>query len=80
MVADGIELDKALLEGVREPLAHLVRNAVSHGIESPAERQAAGNARSLLDSPGRVQITPRSLRADSSRDSRPSSSSSRELG
>jgi chemotaxis protein histidine kinase CheA/ActR/RegA family two-component response regulator len=42
VMADGIELDKALLEGVREPLAHLVRNAVGHGIEEPAARAAAG--------------------------------------
>jgi two-component system chemotaxis sensor kinase CheA len=42
VMADGIELDKALLEGVREPLAHLVRNAVGHGIEASAARIAAG--------------------------------------
>lgn len=42
LVAEGIEIDKALLEGLREPLGHLVRNAVSHGIESPDERVRVG--------------------------------------
>ena len=35
-------LDKVLVEGVFSPLLHLVRNAVSHGIESPERREAAG--------------------------------------
>lgn len=42
LMAEGIEVDKALLEGLREPLSHLVRNAVGHGIETPAERIQAG--------------------------------------
>ena len=36
------ELDKGVLEAIKDPLAHLVRNAVDHGIESPEERVAAG--------------------------------------
>ncbi|WP_327008651.1 chemotaxis protein CheW [Dactylosporangium sp. NBC_01737] len=36
------ELDRSLLEAVKDPLTHLVRNAVDHGIESPDERVAAG--------------------------------------
>ncbi len=36
------DLDKSILDILAEPLAHLVRNAISHGIESPAEREAAG--------------------------------------
>lgn len=36
------EIDKYIVERLKEPLLHLVRNAVSHGIESPAERVAAG--------------------------------------
>lgn len=36
------DLDKSLLDAIAEPLTHIVRNAVSHGIESPAEREAAG--------------------------------------
>jgi two-component system chemotaxis sensor kinase CheA len=35
------ELDRVILEGLSEPLAHLLRNAVNHGIETPAERQRA---------------------------------------
>ncbi len=36
------ELDKSLLEAVKDPLTHAVRNALDHGIEPPAEREAAG--------------------------------------
>lgn len=36
------ELDRSLLESVKDPLTHLVRNAVDHGIEPPAERTAKG--------------------------------------
>ncbi|HWP35374.1 MAG TPA: chemotaxis protein CheA [Thermodesulfobacteriota bacterium] len=39
-----VELDKALVEHMREPLTHLVRNAVDHGIEPPEARVAAGKA------------------------------------
>jgi two-component system chemotaxis sensor kinase CheA len=38
------ELDKTIIEAIRDPLTHLVRNAVDHGIEPPAERQARGKA------------------------------------
>ncbi len=37
-----IEVDRAVLDGLAEPLTHLVRNAADHGLESPAERAAAG--------------------------------------
>jgi two-component system chemotaxis sensor kinase CheA len=36
------ELDKSLLEAIKDPLTHAVRNSVDHGIESPQERLAAG--------------------------------------
>ncbi|HET7871388.1 MAG TPA: chemotaxis protein CheA, partial [Terriglobales bacterium] len=36
------DLDKSILDALAEPLAHLVRNSVDHGIEPPAERVAAG--------------------------------------
>ena len=36
------ELDKTLVEALKDPLVHLVRNAVDHGIESPEARVAAG--------------------------------------
>ncbi|MDY7232391.1 hybrid sensor histidine kinase/response regulator [Hyalangium rubrum] len=37
-----LELDRTLLQGLREPLLHLVRNAVAHGLETPEERRRAG--------------------------------------
>ncbi len=44
-----IEIDRAILEDVADPLVHLLRNAVDHGIETPAERHSAGKpARALL--------------------------------
>jgi two-component system, chemotaxis family, sensor kinase CheA len=36
------DLDKGILDALAEPLAHLIRNAADHGIESTAEREAAG--------------------------------------
>src|SRR5690606_16506169 len=36
------ELDKGMVESLADPLVHLVRNAVDHGIEMPAERESAG--------------------------------------
>jgi two-component system chemotaxis sensor kinase CheA len=36
------ELDKTLIEAIRDPLTHLVRNAIDHGIESPARRLESG--------------------------------------
>lgn len=39
-----VEIDKTVLEEVADPLLHLVRNAIDHGIEPAAERQAAGKA------------------------------------
>jgi two-component system, chemotaxis family, sensor kinase CheA len=36
------DLDKSILDSLAEPLAHVVRNAADHGIESAAEREAAG--------------------------------------
>jgi two-component system, chemotaxis family, sensor kinase CheA len=38
------ELDRVILEGLSEPLVHMLRNAIAHGIESPAERLDAGKA------------------------------------
>jgi two-component system chemotaxis sensor kinase CheA len=43
------ELDKTMIEDLNDPLVHLVRNAVDHGIESPEERQATNKpAKSLV--------------------------------
>lgn len=40
------DLDKNLVEALADPLVHLVRNSVDHGIEQPEEREAAGKDRS----------------------------------
>jgi two-component system chemotaxis sensor kinase CheA len=37
-----VELDRSVLEGLKDPLMHLVRNAADHGIEPPEVRRAAG--------------------------------------
>ncbi|MBI3722381.1 response regulator, partial [bacterium] len=36
------ELDRAILDGVKDPLLHILRNAIDHGIETPAERVSKG--------------------------------------
>ena len=37
-----VELDREMIELLRDPLLHVIRNAIDHGIETPAERQAVG--------------------------------------
>ena len=49
---DDVELDRTILTEMRDPLVHVLRNAVDHGIESPAEREAAGK-----DPTGHVSLT-----------------------
>lgn len=44
VVGQQTELDKYVVERLKDPFLHLVRNAVSHGIEDPEERLAAGKA------------------------------------
>jgi len=39
---EGTEIDKTVIDGLGDPLMHMVRNALDHGIEMPEERQAAG--------------------------------------
>ncbi|MFC6726011.1 ATP-binding protein, partial [Halobium palmae] len=41
---EDIELDRTILTEIRDPLMHILRNAVDHGIESPEEREAAGKS------------------------------------
>ncbi|HDZ3451702.1 chemotaxis protein CheA [Pseudomonas aeruginosa] len=45
LVGEETDLDKNLVEALADPLVHLVRNAVDHGIESPEERESAGKPR-----------------------------------
>jgi two-component system, chemotaxis family, sensor kinase CheA len=60
---EATELDRSLIEVISDPLVHLLRNAVDHGIESPQERLAAGKAAtgtvclSAAHSDGQIVIT-----------------------
>ena len=42
MRGEDTELDKSVIEQISDPLTHLVRNAVDHGIEAPEARRQAG--------------------------------------
>jgi two-component system chemotaxis sensor kinase CheA len=44
MVGKETELDRTIIEAIKDPLTHIVRNTVDHGIESPDEREAAGKS------------------------------------
>ncbi len=44
MLGADTELDRQVLELIRDPLTHMVRNSADHGIETPAERLASGKA------------------------------------
>ncbi len=39
---DNVEIDKAMIEGLTDPLMHIIRNSLDHGIETPEDRVAAG--------------------------------------
>ena len=41
-VGEGTELDKGLIEKIADPLVHLVRNSIDHGLEMPDVRRGAG--------------------------------------
>ena len=45
MIGEDTDLDKNLVEALADPLIHLVRNSVDHGVEMPDEREAAGKTR-----------------------------------
>ena len=42
MIGESTELDRQLLEMIKDPLTHMVRNSCDHGLEAPADRLAAG--------------------------------------
>ena len=44
MSGEDTELDKGVIEAIADPLTHLVRNSVDHGLETPEERRAAGKS------------------------------------
>jgi len=45
LVGSEVELDKSIIESLSDPLTHLIRNTIDHGIESPDERETAGKSR-----------------------------------
>jgi two-component system chemotaxis sensor kinase CheA len=45
-IGESTELDKSVIEKITDPLTHLVRNAIDHGIEMPDQREAAGKDQS----------------------------------
>ncbi len=53
-----ITVDKRILEEMKDPLMHLIRNAIDHGIELPAERQRTGK-------PGKAKLRLRAVREES---------------
>lgn len=44
LIGEETEVDKTMIEDLADPLVHLIRNAVDHGVESPDERIAAGKS------------------------------------
>lgn len=53
---EATELDRKVIEALGDPLLHLVRNAVDHGIEAPEERERAGKLRQ-----GHIQVSARAV-------------------
>ncbi len=54
---ESTELDRTIIQAISDPLIHLLRNAVGHGLETPAERQAMGKP-----SIGTVRLTAASVK------------------
>lgn len=59
LAGENTEVDKNIIEHISDPLMHLVRNAVDHGIEAPDERMAAGKEKS-----GRVILEAKNAGSD----------------
>jgi two-component system chemotaxis sensor kinase CheA len=49
---DDVELDRSIVEDLADPMVHMIRNAVDHGIETPEARRATGKAEM-----GRIRLT-----------------------
>ena len=61
---EGTEVDKTVIERLSDPLTHMIRNAIDHGLEKPEVRRAAGKSEE-----GQVRLSaPASLRPDRDRD------------
>ena len=54
ITGEDTELDRTIIDGLGDPLVHMLRNAVDHGLESPQEREAAGK-----DPVGHVHLSAR---------------------
>ncbi|MBI1361563.1 MAG: hybrid sensor histidine kinase/response regulator [Alphaproteobacteria bacterium] len=54
MQGEETELDRQVLEQIKDPLTHMIRNAADHGLESPGERARAGKPET-----GRIQLSAR---------------------
>ncbi|WP_217921560.1 chemotaxis protein CheA [Miltoncostaea oceani] len=54
ITGEDTELDRTIIDGLGDPLVHMLRNAVDHGLESPEEREAAGK-----DPVGHVHLSAR---------------------
>ncbi len=55
------ELDKTILEAIKDPLTHLVRNSVDHGIETPDIRKQKGKPAAAACNCGRTTKVARSI-------------------
>jgi chemotaxis protein histidine kinase CheA len=51
-VGSEVIMDKMIQDNIAEPLTHILKNAIDHGLESPAEREAAGKSAA-----GNIEIT-----------------------
>ena len=56
IVGEDVEIDKAVVDALSGPMTHLLRNSLDHGVELPADRQAAGKARSAKISVAAVHL------------------------
>ncbi len=63
LVGDPVQLDRQIVDMLREPLRHLLVNAVDHGLESPSDRVAAGKPATgtitvgIRDTDGKVEVS-----------------------
>ena len=56
---EDIEVDRSLLEGIGDPLIHIIRNSISHGIEIPEERERLNKYSS-----GKITVSAKSIKGD----------------
>ena len=55
------ELDKSIVDAIGEPLAHIIRNFIDHGIEEPSHRKSIGKTEEGVITPRRIMRRHRSL-------------------